>query len=87
MRAGRLGLFTGPQEPAGSAYAAPDGRHTVSIHKRSTNRGTRYDVRLRDHGGKVHNKTFRTRREAEAFERDQLRHVRRSTRGRGSGSA
>jgi len=44
----------------------------VSIHKRDTSRGTRYDVRLRDAQGKTYNRTFRTRREAEAFERAEL---------------
>ena len=45
----------------------------MSIAKRTTPRGyTRYDVRLRLPDGKVVNKMFRTRREAEAYERSQL---------------
>jgi len=41
----------------------------MSIHLRWTLRGERrYDVRLRDPAGKTYNRTFRTRREAEAFE-------------------
>jgi hypothetical protein len=42
------------------------------IQKRSTNRGVRYDVRVRDASGRVHTRTFSTKRAAEAYERDQL---------------
>jgi integrase len=44
----------------------------VSIQKRDTTRGPRYDVRLRDAQGKTYTRTYRTRREAEAFERAEL---------------
>jgi integrase len=69
---GRLDPLDVPKEPYLGPDVGLDGRRTVSIHKRTTTRGVRYDVRVRDHNGRVHNKTFRTRREAEAFERDQL---------------
>src|SRR3546814_17632634 len=44
----------------------------VSIHKRDTSRGTRYDVRLRNAEGKTYNRTWRTRKEAESYERAEL---------------
>ena len=45
----------------------------MSIVKRTTQAGgRRYDVRLRRPDGTVRNKTFRTRRDAEAYERGQL---------------
>lgn len=44
----------------------------MSIHKRQTSRGVRYDVRLRDPSGRVRTKTMRTRRDAETYERQQL---------------
>lgn len=44
----------------------------MSIHLRWTKDGARrYDVRLRDPSGRVYTRTFRTRRETEAFESDQ----------------
>ncbi|MEM9893363.1 MAG: site-specific integrase [Actinomycetota bacterium] len=44
----------------------------MSIHRRETKNGTRWDVRLRDPSGKGYAKTFRTKREAQAFERNEL---------------
>ncbi len=44
----------------------------MSIHKRDTSRGPRYDVRLRTAEGRTYNRTFRTRKDAEAFERSEL---------------
>lgn len=44
----------------------------MSIHKRDTSRGTRYDVRLRDLNGRTYNRTFRTKDEAKAYERAEL---------------
>ncbi|MGA7270642.1 MAG: tyrosine-type recombinase/integrase [Acidimicrobiia bacterium] len=44
----------------------------MSVHLRWTKEGARrYDVRLRDPTGKTYTRTFRTRREAEAFESDE----------------
>ena len=43
----------------------------MSIHVRETGKGRRYDVKLRDRGGVMHTKTFRTKREAVDFEADQ----------------
>ncbi|MGH9132195.1 MAG: tyrosine-type recombinase/integrase [Acidimicrobiales bacterium] len=43
----------------------------MSIQARNTKTGRRYDVRLRDPDGRVYNRTFRTRKEAEAFEARQ----------------
>ena len=44
----------------------------MSVHLRWTKNGTRrYDVRLRDPSGNTYTRTFRTRREAEAFEADE----------------
>jgi integrase len=40
----------------------------MSIHKRSTRKGIVYDVRMRDPGGTNYKRTFRTKREAEAFD-------------------
>jgi len=40
----------------------------VSVQRRSTKKGPRYDVRLRDPDGKVYTRTFESRREARAFE-------------------
>jgi integrase len=45
----------------------------MSVHVRFTQDGERrYDVRLRDPSGRGYTRTFRTRREAEAFERKEL---------------
>ncbi len=45
----------------------------MSVHVRFTQDGDRrYDVRLRDPSGRGYTRTFRTRREAEAFERQEL---------------
>jgi integrase len=44
----------------------------VSVHKRKAAGGVRYDVRLRGPDGRERSKTFRTRRDAEAYEREQL---------------
>jgi integrase len=45
----------------------------MSVHVRFTQDGQRrYDVRLRDPSGRGYTRTFRTRREAEAFERKEL---------------
>lgn len=45
----------------------------MSVHVRVTRSGERrYDVRLRDPSGRGYTRTFRTRREAEAFERQEL---------------
>ena len=40
----------------------------MSTHRRETRRGHVHDVRLRDPRGKAYKRTFRTKREAEAFE-------------------
>ncbi len=40
----------------------------MSVNRRATKRGTRYDVRLRRPDGTSYKRTFRTRREADAFE-------------------
>lgn len=40
----------------------------MSIEARTSKSGRRYDVRLRDPEGRSYTRTFRTRREAEAFE-------------------
>jgi integrase len=42
------------------------------IHRRTTKRGTRYDVRLRDPNGRLYTRTFATRKEAERYERAEL---------------
>ena len=44
----------------------------MSIHKRPTSRGVRYDVRLRTIEGKTYTRTWRTRKEAESYERAEL---------------
>jgi integrase len=44
----------------------------MSIHKRETAKGTRYDVRLRTAEGRTYTRTFRTKDEARAFERTEL---------------
>ena len=43
----------------------------MSIHKRTTTKGTRYDVKLRRPDGTQYQKTFKTKKEAETFERDE----------------
>src|SRR5258706_15721392 len=43
----------------------------MSVHRRATSRGSRYDVRLRDPEGRSYKKTFRTRREADTFEANE----------------
>ena len=40
----------------------------MSIRKRQTAKGVRYDVQLRDTNGRMYQRTFRTKREAEAYE-------------------
>jgi integrase len=45
---------------------------TMSVNRRATSRGTRYDVRLRGPDGRSYKRTFRTRREADAFEAREL---------------
>lgn len=44
----------------------------MSVHRRATSRGTRYDVRLRDPDGRAYKRTFRNRRDAQAFEAREL---------------
>ena len=44
----------------------------MSVQRRETKAGTRWDVRLRDPAGRVYTRTFRTRRDAEAYERAEL---------------
>lgn len=44
----------------------------MSIHKRETAKGTRYDVRLRTIEGKTYTRTWRTKDEAKAYERAEL---------------
>jgi len=44
----------------------------MSVNRRATSRGTRYDVRLRTPDGHPYKKTFRTRREADTFEANEL---------------
>ena len=44
----------------------------MSVHRRVTSRGTRYDVRLRDPDGRSYKRTFRNRRDAQAFEAREL---------------
>jgi integrase len=44
----------------------------VSVHKRQTAKGVRYDVRLRTLEGKVYGRTFDTKDKAKAFERAEL---------------
>lgn len=51
----------------------------MSIHKRNGKRGTTYEVRYRGIDGREHSKTLRTRKEAEAYERDQLSALARGT--------
>src|SRR5215471_6565351 len=51
----------------------------MSVHKRATKRGTRYDVRLRTPDGRSYKRTFGTRREADAFAAREL-----ADRGRGA---
>jgi len=43
----------------------------MSVHRRATARGNRYDVRFRTPDGEHRKRTFRTRREADAFEAQQ----------------
>jgi len=43
----------------------------VSVQRRETKTGTRWDVRLRDPSGRVYNRTFATKREAQAYERSE----------------
>lgn len=40
----------------------------MSIHRREAASGVRYDVKLRDPNGRMYQRTFRTKREAEAYE-------------------
>ncbi len=49
----------------------------MSIHKRSTKKGNRYDVRLRDPNGRGYTRTFDTLREAQAFAAGELHDRRR----------
>ena len=44
----------------------------MSIHKRDTTKGTRYDVKLRDPHGRMYQRSFRTKREAEAWQANEL---------------
>jgi len=44
----------------------------MSIHKRDTTRGTRYDVKLRAPDGRMYQRSFRTKREAEAYQANEL---------------
>jgi len=44
----------------------------MSVNRRATKRGTRWDVRLRRPDGSSYKRTFRTRREADAFEAREL---------------
>ena len=44
----------------------------MSVERRETNRGTRWDVRLRAPDGRAYKRTFRTRKEADRFERAEL---------------
>ena len=44
----------------------------MSIHKRETTKGTRYDVKLRDPHGRMYQRIFRTKREAEAWQANEL---------------
>ncbi|MBW3536185.1 MAG: site-specific integrase [Actinobacteria bacterium] len=44
----------------------------MSIHKRETTKGTRYDVKLRDPHGRMYQRSFRTKREAEAWQANEL---------------
>jgi integrase len=44
----------------------------MSITRRSTKSGSRYDVRLRSHDGIAYKRSFRTRRDAERYERTEL---------------
>ena len=44
----------------------------MSVNRRATSRGTRYDVRLRGPDGRTYKRTFRSRREAQAFEAHEL---------------
>jgi integrase len=45
---------------------------TMSVNRRVTSRGTRYDVRLRSPDGRSYKRTFRSRREADAYEAREL---------------
>ncbi len=47
-------------------------RSSVSIHRRNTGRGIRYDVKLRRPDGTQYQKTFRTKKEAEQYEAMQV---------------
>lgn len=40
----------------------------MSIHRRQTSKGVRYDVHLRDENGRQYQRVFRTKKEAEAFD-------------------
>lgn len=44
----------------------------MSVQRRETKAGVRYDVRLRDPAGHVYTRTFRTKREAQTFEAREL---------------
>ncbi len=44
----------------------------MSVHKRQTAKGVRYDVRLRDAQGQPYKRTFRTKDSARAWERSEL---------------
>jgi len=56
----------------GAAWDQRDPKESeISIHKRTTKEGPRYDVRLRDPDGRAYKRTFRTRGEAKAFETDE----------------
>jgi len=44
----------------------------MSVHRRGTKRGARYDVRLRTPEGRSYKRTFRSRREANAYEAQEL---------------
>jgi len=51
----------------------------MSIHKRQTKTGVRYDVKLRTSSGKAYQQTFRTKREAETYEAAQMTAVSQGT--------
>ena len=44
----------------------------MSVNRRATKHGTRWDVRLRTPDGRPYKRTFRTRREADAYEAREL---------------
>ena len=74
-RSPRQQVRPGPSANLTRASRPPDRRQEadiMSVHRRATSRGARYDVRLRSPDGRNYKRTFRSRREADAYEAREL---------------